>query len=211
MAAAPARRSSSAGAGKNPHARRRHGHDDPAHKFNEADFRGERFKDQPSDLRGNNDLLTLTQPEAIKAIHIAYLEAGADIIETNTFSSTTHRPGRLRPGEPAPTSSISRARDWRGEACDEVEQQSGVKRFVAGSMGPTNRTASISPDVNNPGFRAVSFDDLRVAYRRGGARPYRRRRRRADGRDDLRHAERQGGALSRSRTPSTSSARRCRS
>ncbi len=134
------------------------------HEFKEADFRGERFKNHAKDLRGNNDLLTLTQPEAIKAIHIQYLEAGADLIETNTFSSTTIAQADYGLESLAYELNFEGARLAR-QACDEVEKRTGVKRFVAGSMGPTNRTASISPDVSNPGFRAVSFDDLRVAYR----------------------------------------------
>ncbi len=134
------------------------------HKFTEEDFRGERFKGHAKDLRGNNDLLILTQPRAIKDIHIQYLEAGADIIETNTFSSTTIAQADYGLEELAFELNLEGARLAR-QACDEVEKKTGVKRFVAGSMGPTNRTASISPDVSNPGFRAVTFDDLRIAYR----------------------------------------------
>ncbi len=133
------------------------------HEFGEADFRGLRFKDHAKDLRGNNDLLTLTQPGAIKDIHIQYLEAGADIIETNTFSSTTIAQADYGLESLAYELNLEGARLAR-QACDEVEKRTGVKRFVAGSIGPTNRTASISPDVSNPGFRAVTFDDLRVAY-----------------------------------------------
>jgi 5-methyltetrahydrofolate--homocysteine methyltransferase len=134
------------------------------HKFEEADFRGTRFASHAKDLRGNNDLLTLTQPDAIKAIHIAYLNAGADIIETNTFSSTTIAQADYALEDIARELNRDGAKLARA-AADEVEKATGVKRFVAGSMGPTNRTASISPDVSNPGFRAVSFDDLRAAYR----------------------------------------------
>ncbi|MFY9628324.1 MAG: methionine synthase [Methylocystis sp.] len=134
------------------------------HKFTEEDFRGERFKGHAKDLRGNNDLLILTQPRAIKDIHIQYLEAGADIIETNTFSSTTIAQADYGLEDLAFELNREGARLAR-QACDEVEKKTGVKRFVAGSMGPTNRTASISPDVSNPGFRAVTFDDLRIAYR----------------------------------------------
>jgi len=133
------------------------------HQFTESDFRGERFASHAKDLRGNNDLLTLTQPQAIKDIHIQYLEAGADIIETNTFSSTTIAQADYGLKSLAYELNFEGARLAR-EACDEVEKKTGVKRFVAGSIGPTNRTASISPDVSNPGFRAVGFDDLRVAY-----------------------------------------------
>jgi 5-methyltetrahydrofolate--homocysteine methyltransferase len=133
------------------------------HKFTEADFRGERFKDHPKDLRGNNDLLTLTQPEAIEAIHRAYLEAGADIIETNTFSCTSIAQADYGLESIVYELNLEGARLAR-KAADAVARETGVARFVAGSMGPTNRTASISPDVSNPGFRAVTFDDLRAAY-----------------------------------------------
>ncbi|PWB89956.1 methionine synthase [Methylocystis sp. MitZ-2018] len=134
------------------------------HKFEEADFRGGRFTDHAKDLRGNNDLLTLTQPDAIKAIHIAYLEAGADIIETNTFSSTTIAQADYGLEHLAFELNCEGARLARA-AADEVAAKTGVRRFVAGSLGPTNRTASISPDVSNPGFRAVTFDELRAAYK----------------------------------------------
>jgi 5-methyltetrahydrofolate--homocysteine methyltransferase len=134
------------------------------HQFTESDFRAERFKSHAKDLRGNNDLLTLTQPQAINDIHIQYLEAGADIIETNTFSSTTIAQADYGLESLAYELNFEGARLAK-EACDEVEKKTGVKRFVAGSIGPTNRTASISPDVSNPGFRAVGFDDLRIAYR----------------------------------------------
>ncbi len=133
------------------------------HRFDEAAFRAERFKDWPRDLRGNNDLLTLTQPDAIRAIHLEYFLAGADIVETNTFSSTTIAQADY--GMEALAVELNRegARLAR-EAADLAEAQDGRKRFVAGAIGPTNRTASISPDVNNPGFRAVTFDELAVAY-----------------------------------------------
>ncbi|MBG0794854.1 methionine synthase [Methylocystis sp. H62] len=134
------------------------------HKFEETDFRGARFTDHAKDLRGNNDLLTLTQPDAIKAIHVAYLEAGADIIETNTFSSTTIAQADYGLEHLAFELNCEGARLARA-AADEVAAKTGVRRFVAGSLGPTNRTASISPDVSNPGFRAVTFDELRAAYK----------------------------------------------
>ncbi|MGH6801200.1 MAG: homocysteine S-methyltransferase family protein, partial [Methylocella sp.] len=133
------------------------------HKFGETDFRGARFADWPRDLRGNNDLLSLTQPQAIKAIHLAYFRAGADVAETNTFSSTRIAQADYGMEELAAELNFASARLAR-EAADEAEQKDGIRRFVAGALGPTNRTASISPDVNNPGFRAVSFDDLRKAY-----------------------------------------------
>jgi 5-methyltetrahydrofolate--homocysteine methyltransferase len=134
------------------------------HKFTEADFRGERFKDWPRDLRGNNDLLSLTQPQAIKAIHAAYLEAGADILGTNTFNSTRISQADYGMEALVAELNLAAARLAR-EAADEARAKDGKRRFVAGALGPTNRTASISPDVNNPGFRAVTFDDLRAAYR----------------------------------------------
>ncbi len=132
------------------------------HKFEEADFRGARFTDHAKDLRGNNDLLTLTQPDAIKAIHVAYLEAGADIIETNTFSSTTIAQADYGLEHLAFELNCEGARLARA-AADEVAAKTGVRRFVAGSLGPTNRTASISPDVSNPG---LSRRHLRRAARR---------------------------------------------
>ncbi|HEY8007054.1 MAG TPA: methionine synthase [Methylocella sp.] len=133
------------------------------HKFSEADFRATRFADWPRDLRGNNDLLSLTQPDAIRAIHLAYFEAGADIVETNTFSSTRIAQADYGMEELVTELNFASARLAR-EAADAAEQRDGIRRFVAGALGPTNRTASISPDVNNPGFRAVSFDELSTAY-----------------------------------------------
>ncbi|MGB7699564.1 MAG: methionine synthase, partial [Methylovirgula sp.] len=133
------------------------------HKFSEAQFRGPRFKDWPRDLRGNNDLLVLTQPDAIRAIHLAYAEAGADIIATNTFSSTRIAQADYGMEELVPELNRQAACLCR-QAIEEAQAKDGRRRFVAGAMGPTNRTASISPDVNNPGFRAVSFDELRAAY-----------------------------------------------
>ncbi len=133
------------------------------HRFDEAAFRGERFKDWPRDLRGNNDLLILTQPDTIRAIHLDYFLAGADIVETNTFSSTTIAQADYGMEALAVEMNREGARLAR-EAADAAQARDGRRRFVAGAIGPTNRTASISPDVNNPGFRAVSFDDLRVAY-----------------------------------------------
>ncbi|MEP2724827.1 methionine synthase, partial [Roseibium sp.] len=133
-------------------------------KFDEAAYRGARFADWPSDVKGNNDLLSLTQPDAIRQIHVDYLNAGADIVATNTFSSTTIAQADYGMEELAYELNEVSARLAR-EACDIVETQDpSRKRYVAGGLGPTNRTASISPDVNNPGYRAVSFDDLRIAY-----------------------------------------------
>ena len=132
-------------------------------KFSEEDFRGDRFKDWKRDLRGNNDLLILTQPDAIRDIHLAYFLAGADICETNTFSSTTIAQADYGLEEVVSELNREGARLAR-EAADLAEKKDGRRRFVAGAMGPTNRTASISPDVNDPGFRAVTFDELRAAY-----------------------------------------------
>ncbi|WP_153768219.1 methionine synthase [Labrenzia sp. CE80] len=133
-------------------------------KFDEAAYRGARFADWQSDVKGNNDLLSLTQPDAIRQIHVDYLNAGADIVATNTFSSTTIAQADYGMEELAYELNEVSARLAR-EACDIIEaQEPSRKRYVAGGLGPTNRTASISPDVNNPGYRAVSFDDLRIAY-----------------------------------------------
>ena len=134
-----------------------------SHRFSEADFRGTRFADWPRDLRGNNDLLNLTQPEAIKGIHAEYFRAGADIVETNTFSCTTIAQADYGMEALAYELNVEGARLARA-AAREVEAEDGRRRFVAGAIGPTNRSASISPDVNNPGFRNVTFDDLVTAY-----------------------------------------------
>ena len=132
-------------------------------KLSEEQFRGERFADWPHDLKGNNDLLILTQPDAIRAIHLEYLRAGADMVETNTFSSTSIAQADYKMEALAYELNEVGARLAR-EACDIAAKEDGKPRFVAGALGPTNRTASISPDVNDPGYRAVSFDDLRIAY-----------------------------------------------
>lgn len=135
------------------------------YNFSEHDFRGERFKDFPHSLKGNNDLLSLTQPQAIRAIHAQYFEAGADIIETNTFSSTTIGMADYHLEDLVYELNFQSAKIAR-EVADEFTALNPAKpRFVAGSIGPTNRTASMSPDVNDPGFRAVTFDDLRIAYK----------------------------------------------
>ncbi|MBD0852272.1 homocysteine S-methyltransferase family protein [Maribacter arenosus] len=135
------------------------------YKFTEADFRGERFKDWTSPLQGNNDLLSLTQPKAISTIHGKYLEAGADIIETNTFSSTTIAMADYHMEELVYELNYESARIARKVADEFTAKEPHKPRFVAGSIGPTNKTASMSPDVNDPGFRAVSFDELRLAYK----------------------------------------------
>ncbi|WP_395666057.1 methionine synthase [Methylocella sp.] len=132
-------------------------------KFTESQFRGERFADWPSDLRGNNDLLSLTQPDAIEAIHRAYLDAGADVVATNTFNSTRVSQADYGMQELVRELNYESARLCR-RAADAAQARDGRRRFVAGALGPTSRTASISPDVNNPGFRAVTFDELRETY-----------------------------------------------
>ncbi|KAB2675667.1 homocysteine S-methyltransferase family protein, partial [Brucella tritici] len=131
--------------------------------FHEEHFRGERFGACDCQLQGNNDLLTLTQPKAIEEIHYAYAIAGADILETNTFSSTTIAQADYGMEEQVYELNRDGARLARRAAL-RAEQKDGRRRFVAGALGPTNRTASLSPDVNNPGYRAVTFDDLRIAY-----------------------------------------------
>ncbi|WP_018259857.1 methionine synthase [Methylobacterium sp. WSM2598] len=132
-------------------------------KLGEADFRGKRFLDHAHDQRGNNDLLILTQPEAIRQIHLDYFLAGADVVETNTFSGTAIAQADY--GMEAIVRELNRegARLAR-EAAVEAERRDGRRRFVAGAIGPTNRTLSISPDVNNPGYRSVTFDQVRDAY-----------------------------------------------
>jgi 5-methyltetrahydrofolate--homocysteine methyltransferase len=135
------------------------------YNFSEEDFRGERFKDFPHSLKGNNDLLSLTQPKAIRDIHAQYFEAGADIVETNTFSGTTIGMADYHLEDIVYELNFESAKIAR-EVADEFTAKNPDKpRFVAGSIGPTNRTASMSPDVNDPGFRAVTFDDLRIAYK----------------------------------------------
>jgi 5-methyltetrahydrofolate--homocysteine methyltransferase len=135
------------------------------YNFSEEDFRGERFKDFPVSVKGNNDLLSLTQPEALKTIHTKYLEAGADIIETNTFSGTTIAMADYQMEDLVYELNYESAKIAREVADEFTAKEPHKPRFVAGSLGPTNRTASMSPDVNDPGFRAVTFEDLRIAYK----------------------------------------------
>lgn len=135
------------------------------YKFTEADFRGERFKDWKSPLQGNNDLLSLTQPEAIADVHRKYFAAGADIVETNTFSGTTIAMADYYMEELVYELNFESARIAKMVADEFTAKEPHKPRFVAGSIGPTNKTASMSPDVNDPGFRAISFDELRVAYK----------------------------------------------
>ena len=132
-------------------------------KLSEADFRGKRFADHGHDLRGNNDLLILTQPDAIRDIHLSYYRAGADIVSTNTFSSTAVAQADYKL-EHAVTDLNREGAKLVREAAAIAAKEDGRPRYVAGAMGPTNRTASISPDVNNPGFRAITFDELKAAY-----------------------------------------------
>ena len=132
--------------------------------LSEADFRGERFAAHPCDLKGNNDLLVLTQPELIGSIHREYLEAGADMIETNTFNSTAISMADYQMEHLAYELNVAGAAVARKAADAVMNQDPSRPRFVAGVMGPTNRTASMSPDVNNPAFRAVTFEQLRQAY-----------------------------------------------
>ncbi len=134
------------------------------HKLEEADFRGTRFADHPTDLKGNNDLLVLTRPEIIEEIHLAFLDAGADIIETNTFSSTTISQADYGLEPLVRELNLAACAVARRAATRLREKQPEREVFIAGSIGPTNRTASISPNVNDPGYRAVTFDDLVTAY-----------------------------------------------
>jgi len=129
------------------------------YKLNEADYRGERFKDWPSDLKGNNDLLCLTQPHIVKEIHKQYLEAGADIIETNTFNAQKVSLADYGMQSLAYEMNLAAAK-----IAKEAVVESGKEAWVAGALGPLNKTLSLSPDVNNPGFRALTFDEAVNAY-----------------------------------------------
>jgi len=135
------------------------------YSLDEAAYRGERFKDWHKDVKGNNDLINITQPHIVEAIHDAYLEAGADIVETNTFSSTTIAQADYGMEAIAAELNLEGARVARRAADAWTAKTPDKPRFVAGAIGPTNRTASLSPDVNRPGFRNVSFDELREAYK----------------------------------------------
>ncbi|MDH4067200.1 MAG: homocysteine S-methyltransferase family protein, partial [Acidobacteriota bacterium] len=131
----------------------------------EADFRGERFARHPHDVRGNNDLLVLTRPDAVARIHAQYLAAGADIIETNTFSSTSVSQADYGLESLAYELNLEAARLARRVADEWSAKTPDRPRFVAGSMGPTTKVLSISPDVNNPALRSITFDQMRDAYR----------------------------------------------
>src|SRR5438874_6490462 len=135
------------------------------HALSEADFRGERFRNHPKDLRGNNDLLILTRPDVISEIHRQYLAAGADIIETNTFSSTAVAQADYHLESLAYELNVEGARLAKAACLEWTAKTPERPRFAAGSIGPTNRTLSISPEVNDPAFRSMTFDALKDAYK----------------------------------------------
>jgi 5-methyltetrahydrofolate--homocysteine methyltransferase len=135
-----------------------------SYHLSEDDFRGDRFKDHESDLSGNNDLLVLTQPEIIQAIYTAYLDAGSDILETNTFNSNAISLADYNMSELAYEMNHTAAELAKSCAVEATNKGPEQPRFVAGVLGPTNRTASISPDVNDPGFRNVTFEELAEVY-----------------------------------------------
>ncbi|MEO6668571.1 MAG: homocysteine S-methyltransferase family protein [Ferruginibacter sp.] len=134
------------------------------YKLQESDYRGERFKDWHTDVKGNNDLLSITQPHIIEEIHAKYLEAGADIIETNTFSSTSIAQADYDMQSLAYELNVASAKCARNAADRFTAKNPDKPRFVAGAIGPLNKTLSLSPDVNNPGYRAVTFDEVAAAY-----------------------------------------------
>lgn len=135
------------------------------YKLTEADFRGERLKDHPWPLKGNNDLLSITRPDIIKEIHRQYLAAGADIIETNTFGSTRVAQADYHLEPLVYEMNYQSARIAKEVAREFTEKEPGKPRFVAGAMGPTTKLSSMSPDVNNPGYRAIDFDQLAAAFK----------------------------------------------
>lgn len=135
------------------------------HPLTEEDFRGERFKNHQYPLKGNNDILSLTRPDIIKDIHRQYFEAGADIVETNTFSATTIAQADYHLEDAVYDLNYQSAKIAREVADEFTKKEPHKPRFVAGAMGPTNKTASLSPDVNNPGFRAITFDQLKTAFK----------------------------------------------
>ena len=135
-----------------------------AYDFQEDDFRGDRFQNHPIPLAGNNDLLSITQPNAIYEVHAKYLEAGADIIETNTFSGTSIAMADYALEDYVMELNVASAQIARKAADDYTAKNPNKPRFVAGSIGPTNKTASMSPDVNDPGYRAITFNELKEAY-----------------------------------------------
>ncbi len=135
------------------------------HKLDENDFRNEQLKDHPHSLKGNNDLLSITRPDIIKEIHRQYFEAGADIVETNTFGSTTVAQADYHLEHLVYDINFAGARIAKEVADEFTKNEPHKPRFVAGSMGPTTKLASMSPDVNNPGYRAITFDQLVVAFK----------------------------------------------
>ncbi|HET8753080.1 MAG TPA: homocysteine S-methyltransferase family protein, partial [Salinimicrobium sp.] len=135
------------------------------YKFSEEDFRGKRFSEWPVSVKGNNDLLSLTQPGAIAEIHRKYFLAGADIVETNTFSSTSIAMADYKMEELVYELNYESAKIAKKVAAEFTEKEPHKPRFVAGAIGPTNKTASMSPVVNDPGFRAISFRELSAAYK----------------------------------------------
>jgi len=135
------------------------------YNFSEADFRGERFKNFHQPLKGNNDLLSLTQPKAIADIHRKYFEAGADIVETNTFSGTSIAMADYQMEDLVYELNFESARIAKEVASEFTKKEPDKPRFVAGSIGPTNKTASLSPDVNKPEYRAITFNELKAAYK----------------------------------------------
>ncbi|MBK7124241.1 MAG: homocysteine S-methyltransferase family protein [Chitinophagaceae bacterium] len=134
------------------------------YKLEEKDYRGSRFADWHTDVKGNNDLLSITQPQIIEEIHKQYLEAGADIIETNTFSSTSIAQADYDMQSLAYELNVASATCARNAADEYTKKNPAKPRFVAGAIGPLNKTLSLSPDVNNPGYRAVSFDEVAASY-----------------------------------------------
>jgi len=135
------------------------------HPLTEEDFRGERFKDHRYPLKGNNDLLSITRPDIIKEIHRQYFQAGADIVETNTFSGTTIAQADYHLEDAVYDLNYLSAKIAKEVANEFTLSEPHKPRFVAGAMGPTNKTASLSPDVNNPGYRAITFDQLKEAFK----------------------------------------------
>ncbi|TNC92503.1 MAG: methionine synthase, partial [Thalassolituus sp.] len=134
-----------------------------SHQLEEKDYRGERFADIPQEVKGNNDLLVLTQPDIIAGIHRQYYNAGADIVETNSFNSTRVSQADYDMEDLVPELNRAAAAVAR-KVADEVEAETGIPRYVAGVLGPTSKTCSISPDVNDPGYRAITFDQLVEEY-----------------------------------------------
>jgi 5-methyltetrahydrofolate--homocysteine methyltransferase len=162
-------------------------------ELSEEDFRGERFKDHPLPQKGNNDILILSRPEAVAGLHDQYYAAGADISETNTFSATRIGMADYGLEDSVYDLNLEGARIAREVADAWTAKEPAKPRFVAGAMGPTNRTLSISPDVNDPGARAVTFEQVYDAYREQARALHEGGRRPVPGGDHLRHPERQGG------------------